>query len=146
MRTTVLTILTCLVLLLLDSNDCLSGPPLSGEGSGKASWMNPAEWSMPKLPPMPTMPKMPWSGEPARIKKKSPGVMDSMKGTAKSGWNKTKRALDPTRMFNSDAKPAPKKTESKAADGGFFSGMFKSEKEDKEIRTVNDFLSQPQPR
>jgi hypothetical protein len=97
------------------------------------------------MPDMPSMPKMPWSKEPARIKKKSPGMVDTMKASTKSGWNKTKRALDPTRLFNSEPKPAPKKTTTQSSEDGFFGSMFKP-KEDKEIRTVNDFLSQPQPR
>jgi hypothetical protein len=139
-RATVLTILAYLLIQFSAVANCLAGPPLSGESSSPSipTWMKPTEWSMPK------MPSMPWSKEPARIKKKSPGIMTSMNESAKAGWSKTKRALDPTRMFGEGNKPKSKPAAT-SSEPGFFGSMFQP-KEEKEIRTVNDFLSQPQPR
>jgi len=116
-------------------------PPKTGNATSTASkWMdamNPAQWKWP------TMPAMPWTAEKPRIQKKSPSVMSNMTKSAKTGWSKTKSALDPTQIFGSDSKA--KKAPAKDSDKGIFGAMFKKE-EPKEIHTVNDFLSQPHPR
>jgi hypothetical protein len=146
-RTPVLTFFTGLVMVLTYPNIANSGPPMTGS-SGDSQWlgaMNPKTWSWPS---MPSMPSMPWGEEPARIQKKPKSVVANMNRSAKSGWNKTKNALNPANLFETDAKARPKTTKSATsnADDGFFGKLFKPEEKPKEIRTVNDFLSQPQPR
>lgn len=118
-----------ILVLGLAVGDCLGGPPTI---SGGSQWYNPMQWQMPSLP---------WSGEPPRIRKKSQGIIADMNQTAKRGWAKTKAALDPSQLFVSDAKPAPSKNKP-----GFWEGLFGPSEEKREVRTVNDFLSQPHPR
>ena len=88
---------------------------------------------------------MPWAGEPARIKKKAPSTMSKMNQSAKEGWNKTKRALDPTRMFKAKDDPSSStQPMSNMSDRpSVMGGLFGPKPEPHEVRTVNDFLSQP---
>lgn len=88
---------------------------------------------------------MPWSTEPPRIKKKSQGVMSDMNQSAKRGWTKTKDVLNPSRMFVSDPDPRPSKPASKNSEPGFWGSVFGTKTPKKEVKTVNDFLSQPLP-
>lgn len=144
MRTSALKIVTGLLFSVWLISDVHAGPPLTGAGksAGQSTWskLNPTQWNWPSLP---------WSEEPPRIQKKTPSMMSSMNKTAKTGWEKTKRTLNPTRFFNSDSqtksKPQSSRSHSESSQGGFFSGIFKSD-EPKQIKTVNDFLSQPHPR
>jgi hypothetical protein len=115
-------------------NPCQGGPPTTGQGS---QWYNPSQWSMPS---------MPWTTEKPRIKKKSQGVMTDMNQSAKRGWAKTKEVLDPTKMFVADAKPRPSKPAPAKSEPGFWGSLFGSEKPQKEVKTVNDFLNQPLPK
>jgi len=109
-------------------------PPTTKSNS---QWYNPAEWSWPS---------MPWSSEPARIKKKSPGVMTQMNQSAKRGWTKTKEVLDPSRMFVSDPKTSQSKQAKKAkSEPGFWDSLFGPE-EVKEDNSVNSFLKAPMPK
>ncbi len=132
-------------MLLSSQSFAIAGPPFINDSSNGSSWtsnLNPANWKLPKPP---------WSSEPARIKKKSPGMMSSANQAAKNGWQKTKNALNPAKMFPSSSKsssgsssssqPSTISDESKP---GFFGGMF-SKEEPKKINTVNDFLKQPMP-
>jgi hypothetical protein len=142
-RTKVLTFFAALTLASLIVTNALAGPPMTGDSASKGmgDWMaplNPMTWSMPK---------MPWSSEPARIKKKSPSTMSKVTQSTKEGWSKTTHALNPARLFNSDSppKPAPKPM-SNQKETGFFGSLFGPKEEPKEIRTVNDFLNQPQLR
>ena len=143
MRAHVLTFFTGMVVTLSFTSVAQSGPPMTGSShsSGDSHWfgtLNPKQWSWP------TMPSMPWAEEPARIQKKQKSFVANMNNSAKSGWAKTKHALDPTKLFESDPK-RPKKSSAKQSEG-FFGGLFKPEEKPREIRTVNDFLSQPQPK
>lgn len=151
MRTQVLTFFTGLIALTLvafsSSHVVFAGPPMTGssKSSGDGSWLdslNPKQWSLP------TMPAMPWSEERPRIQKKSKSIISNMNNSAKNGWAKTKNALDPRGLFEPDPKARTKVTKSSGKDSeeGFFGGLFEPEKKPKEIKTVNDFLSQPQPR
>lgn|GEM_PF-1260101 len=141
MRTKVLTFFASLTIASMIAATSFAQPPMTGRSESKGV----GEWLAPLNPITWTMPKMPWAGEPARIKKKSPSTMSKVNQSAKEGWSKTKRALDPTRMFKSDNKPqTPTKPMSNQNENGFFSGLFKPREEPKEIRTVNDFLNQPQ--
>ena len=133
-------------MLLSSQSFALAGPPFINDSSKGSSWtsnLNPTNWSWPKPP---------WSGEPARIKKKSPGMMSSANQAAKNGWNKTKNALNPAKMFPSSSKSSSSSSSSSSQPStisdeskpGFFGGMF-SKEEPKKINTVNDFLKQPMP-
>lgn len=143
MRTKVHTYFAALTIASLVASTALAGPPTTGASSAKGmgDWMaplNPMTWSMPK---------MPWSSEPARIKKKAPSPMSKMGQSAKEGWSKTTNALHPTRMFKSDNPPkTATRPMSNQTDNGFFGNLFKPKEEPKEVRTVNDFLKQPQLR
>jgi hypothetical protein len=125
-----ISILAGLLVLVIAEGSCCAGPPTRSKGSGP--WYNPMQWQMPS---------MPWSSEQPRIRKKSQGVMTDMNQSAKRGWAKTKSALDPSKMFVSDPNPAPQKSEP-----GFWDGLFGPSKSSEDVRTVNDFLSQPHPR
>jgi len=118
-----------MLVLGLAAGDCWGGPPTTSSGS---QWYNPMQWQMPSLP---------WGGEPPRIRKKSQGLMADMNQSAKRGWAKTKSVLDPSQLFVSDPKPASSKSAP-----GFWEGLFGPSEEKREVRTVNDFLSQPHPR
>jgi hypothetical protein len=146
MRVHVLTISAGLLLAVCFASPSVAGPPMTGSApSAGSKWigaLNPTNWKMPS---------MPWTTEKPRIQKKAPSVMSNVNKSAKTTWTKTKRALDPTRMFPSSEKAKtpsttshPASSQSKESEGGYFSGLFRSE-EPKEIRTVNDFLSQPTP-
>ena len=140
MRTRVLALIVGLLFSFSSINISLAGPPMTGsskDGNGWSNKLNPTQWTLPPLP------KMPWTVEPARIKKKTPSVMTTMNKSAKNSWEKTTRALDPSRMFEGDSKP---KSQAKSTSNGFLGGLFKPAEPPKEIHTVNDFLSQPQPR
>ncbi len=131
-----------LLIAFLSISAAQAGPPMTGSsqstGGRLMSALNPTHWSWPS---------MPWTAEKPRIQKKTPSVMSSMNKSAKSGFAKTKRALDPTRMFSSSEKEQRPSSSSRStqADGGYFSGLFKSD-EPTEIHTANDFLSLPRPR
>ena len=148
MRTQVLTFFAGLTIFVAisSSNLAVAGPPMTGssKSDGDTSWLdslNPKQWSLP------TMPAMPWSAERPRIQKKSKSIISNMNSSAKNGWAKTKNALDPRGLFEPDPKARPKMTKSSGKDTeeGFFGGLFKPEEKPKEIKTVNDFLSQPHP-
>jgi len=147
-RTRVLTFFASFAVLVAtsSSNVAVAGPPMTGssKSDGDSSWLdavNPKQWSLP------TMPAMPWSEERPRIQKKSKSMISSMSSSAKNGWAKTKNALDPRGLFEADPKVKSKGTKSTGRDTeeGFFGGLFKPEEKPKEIKTVNDFLSQPHP-
>lgn len=112
-------------------------PPSSGGGLTVPTWLAPTQWKWPT---------MPWSTEPPRIKKKSQGMMSDMNQSAKRGWTKTKDALNPGRYFVSDPDPKPSKSASKNAEPGFWDNLFGTKPPEKEVKTVNDFLSQPHVR
>src|SRR5690606_19317905 len=113
----------------LAAGDGWGGPPTSDAGS---QWYNATQWQLPSLP---------WIGEPPGIRKKAQGLMADVNQSAKRGWAKTKAVLDPSRMFVSDPKPASSKSKP-----GFWGALFGPSEEEREVRTVNDFLSQPHPR
>lgn len=124
-----------LLVLLVPAEWCAAGPPRT---SGDAQWYNPASWQWPT---------MPWSQEPARIRKKSPSVLGQMNQSAKRGWVKTKETLSPSNLFT-DSKPAsaPRSKSKSQSEPGFWSSLFGPSQPTREVRTVNDFLSQPHPR
>jgi hypothetical protein len=130
MKISALSIVTGMLAALVAAN-CLAGSPASG--SSGAPWYNPLQWQMPSVP---------WSSEQPRLRKKSQGIVTDMNESAKRGWTKTKNALDPTRMFVSDPKPSPPAK----SEPGFWGTLFGSEQDKQDVRTVNDFLSQPHPR
>lgn len=130
-----LSILTGVLVIALAVGGCWAGPPTTGSGGAGTQWYNPAQWQMPA---------MPWSGEPPRIRKKPQGMMSEMNQSAKRGWAKTKAVLNPlnpARMFVSDPKPASSKPKP-----GFWESIFGPAYAPQDVRTVNDFLSQPHPR
>jgi len=164
-RTHVLTFFFSLTLISMIASTSFAQPPMTSDGAstGMGEWLaplNPANW---------TMPQMPWAGEPARIKKKSGNAFSTANqsakegwskttgaakqgwskttGTAKDGWSKTKNALNPARLFNADSPgDTPTQPMSNQSQTGVFGNMFKPQEKDEGVRTVNDFLSQPQPR
>jgi len=115
---------------------CVGAPPKRGGGASMSKLFNPTQWDWPT---------MPWSTEPPRIKKKSQGVMSDMNQSAKRGWEKTKDTLNPSKMFISDADPKPSKSMKEKSEPGFWGSVFGSKPPKKEVKTVNDFLSQPHP-
>jgi len=117
------------------ASPAFADPPKSGFGAPVPSWLAPTEWKWPT---------MPWS-EPPRIQKKSTGVMSGMNQSAKRGWTKTKDVLNPAKMFISDPDPRPSKASAKKSEPGFWGSVFGSKTPQKEVKTVNDFLSQPHP-
>ena len=141
-RTNVLAIVAGLLFTAWSHSCTHAGPPLTGarKSGDESAWskLNPAHWDWPSLP---------WSEEPPRIQKKTPSMMSSMNKSAKTSWAKTKRTLDPTRLFDlgKDTQTSDGRAQKPSTSGGFFSGLFTTE-EPKQIRTVNDFLSQPHPR
>lgn len=121
-----------LSLMLLAPLDVSAAPPKTG-GS---SWFKPPAWNMPT---------MPWSKAKAPARKKSPGMMNQISKSAQQSWSKTKKTLNPARMMPAESKPTSTST-SKRSEDGFFSGLFGGEKKpEKDVKTVNDFLSQPKP-
>ncbi len=131
---------TALFVAFAFSNPAIAGPPTIGkstQGNGWLSAINPTNWEMPS---------MPWSKEPPRIqKKKSTNIMSAMNASTKRTWTRTKNALDPSRMFepsSRETKPISKTSENT----GFFNGLFGGTDEPRDVRTVNDFLSLPQPK
>ncbi|HBJ38686.1 MAG TPA: hypothetical protein DDZ51_28830 [Planctomycetaceae bacterium] len=127
--------LIAIFLVLCIASPCFAAPPSSGGGASMPSWLVPTQWKWPS---------MPWT-EPPRIKKKSQGVMSDMNQSAKRGWTKTKDALNPSKIFVSDNAPKPSKASSKSTEPGFWGSVFGSKTPQKEVKTVNDFLSQPHP-
>jgi hypothetical protein len=132
MKASKLSLAVGMLVAFVVASPALGKPPTTKSNS---QWYNPADWSWPS---------MPWSSEPARIKKKSPGVMTQMNQSAKRSWTKTKEVLDPSRMFVSDPKPSASK-QAKKSEPGFWDSLFGAE-EVKEDNSVNSFLRAPMPK
>lgn len=128
--------LVAILVVLGIASPCVAAPPKSGGGLSMPIWLAPTQWKWPS---------MPWSTEPPRIKKKSQGVVSDMNQSAKRGWAKTKDVLNPSKMFVSDPDPRPSKTAPKSAEPGFWGSVFGSKASKTDVKTVNDFLSQPHP-
>jgi hypothetical protein len=71
--------------------------------------------------------------------------MSDMNQSAKRGWAKTKDVLNPGRIFVSDPDPKPSRMPTKKSEPGFWGSVFGPKTPEKEVKTVNDFLSQPYP-
>ncbi len=127
--------LIAIFLVLGIASPCFADPNKSGVGASLPNWLVPTQWKWPSMP----------GSEPPRIKKKSQGVMSDMNQAAKRGWTKTKDVLNPSKMFVSDPDPRPSKSSAKNSEPGFWSSVFGSKPPKKEVKTVNDFLSQPHP-
>ena len=138
MRTLVLTIFAGWMIVFVLAGPVVAAPPTDGGPSQFFAPLNPTNWSWPK---------MPWSEEPARIKRKPANPMTKMNKSAKQGWQKTKKALDPSWMFKTEPKTEPKtQPMSNSSESGFFGRMMQPKEDPEKIKTVNDFLNQPQPR
>ena len=121
------------LLLVFAATVAQAGPPMTAE----APWYNPLQWSWPSPP---------WASEPPVVKKKSPSVLTRINRSARSGWNKTRRTLSPTRLFTGNAgSPQKSKPSAGQAEPGFWRSLLGGNRGQDDVHSVTDFLAQPRP-
>lgn len=128
-------------LLASNPGNTLAGPPKIGAPNPFVQWLsplNPAGWRLPEWK---------WPGQAKKspvLQQKSGGIWSGMTSAVQRGWRTTKRTLDPT---GGQSQPQRGRTDGRTQDKqeSFWSGLWPQRQEPKQIKTANDFLSQPMP-